>query len=102
MASTIPTVSPGLGPTPWPAGLVRCRLPVCGLLVAAALGCGRAPPPAEPPQPPATVKWEAPAQAALEEWTELTGTTVPVPDRVARVTAPVEVRVLSVFGVPGS
>jgi RND family efflux transporter MFP subunit len=71
-------------------------------LIAAALGCGRGPPPAEEKAPPATVKWEAPAQAALEEWTELTGATVPVPDRVARVTAPVEGRVLSVFGVPGS
>ncbi len=91
MAASIPTGGPRLGPVGW----------LTGLLLAAVLGCGRTPPPAEEKAPPATVKWEAPVQGALEEWTELVGTTVPVPDRVARVTAPVEGRVLSVFDVPG-
>ncbi len=99
---TIPTGGLGLDPRARVPVRFRCYPLACGLLVAAALGCGRAAPPPEEKAPPATVKWEAPAQAALEEWTELIGTTVPVPDRVARVTAPVEGRVLSVFGVPGS
>ena len=47
-------------------------------------------PPAEEKAPPANVKWEGPVQGALEEWTEMVGTTTRSPDRVARVTAPVE------------
>jgi RND family efflux transporter MFP subunit len=47
------------------------------------------------------VKWEGPVRGALEEWTELFGTTVPMPDRVARVTAPVEGRVRAVFSDAG-
>ena len=35
---------------------------------------------------------------ALEEWLELAGTTLPLPDRLARVSAPVEGRVMSIFG----
>lgn len=72
---------------------------VVTLVVAA--GCRDTPPPAEEKAPPAPVKWEGPIRGALEEWTELVGTTVPAPDRIARVTAPVEGRVLSVFGEPG-
>jgi membrane fusion protein (multidrug efflux system) len=70
-------------------------------LLAVALGCKAAAPPAEEKAPPATVKWEGPVQGALEEWTELIGTTTPAPDRVARVTAPVEGRVQSVFSDAG-
>src|SRR6476660_7735545 len=76
------------------------RLPVVLILTALA-GCSDAPRPADEKVPPAPVKWEGPIRGALEEWTELVGTTVPAPDRVARVTAPVEGRVLSVFGEPG-
>ena len=67
------------------------------LVLAAAAGCGKAAAPAEEKAPPAAVKWEGPVQGALEDWTELFGTTVPVPDRVARVTAPVEGRVQAVL-----
>jgi RND family efflux transporter MFP subunit len=43
------------------------------------------------------VKWEGARQLFLEEWTELVGTTEPLPDHAARVTAPVEGRVLAVL-----
>jgi len=81
-------------------GLKRIAAWGAGLL-AVALGCQAATPPAEEKAPPATVKWEGPVQGALEEWTELIGTTTPAPDRVARVTAPVEGRVQSVFSDAG-
>ena len=61
------------------------------------MGCNRSRPPEEEKAPPATAKWEGPVQGALEEWTELLGTTTPSNDRVARVTAPVEGRVLSIL-----
>jgi RND family efflux transporter MFP subunit len=83
--------------------LSRCRrvqmaLWVCSCqILCISLGCGQTAPPAEEKAPPATVKWEGPVQGALEEWTELIGTTTPVNDRVARVTAPVEGRVQSIF-----
>ena len=51
--------------------------------------------------PPAPVKWEGPRQLFLEEWTELVGTTEPLPDHAARVTAPVEGRVSAVLGLFG-
>jgi membrane fusion protein, multidrug efflux system len=83
------------------AGSRQC-LSRCCLLLGLCLGCrGSAPPPPET-APPATVKWEGAGQLALEEWTELVGTTTPLPDRVARVSAPVEGRVVSVFGDAGS
>jgi RND family efflux transporter MFP subunit len=65
-----------------------------------ALGCGRAAPPPGEAAPAATVKWEGPSLTALEEWTELVGTTMPLPDHVARVSAAVEGRVQWVFGDP--
>src|SRR3954451_17562876 len=67
------------------------------LLSALLAGCHKAPPPAEEKVPPSPVKWEAPRQLFLEEWTELVGTATPLPDHAARVTAPVEGRVLSVL-----
>ncbi len=70
------------------------------LLLGMAFGCSRIPPPAAEKAPPATVKWEGPLQGALEEWTEVVGTTIPLPDHVARVSAAVEGRVLWVFGDP--
>src|SRR5438034_3655377 len=78
------------------------KSPAIYVCLALAAGCGRAAKPAEEHAPPATVKWESPLQGALEEWTELVGTTVPLPDRVARVSAPFEGRVQSIFGDPGS
>src|SRR5262249_23724609 len=39
-------------------------------------------------------------QLVLEEWTDLVGTTQPLPDHAARVTAPVEGRVVSVLQGP--
>src|SRR5262249_43060153 len=64
-------------------------------------GCGKTAVPTDEKAPPATVKWEGPVQGALEEWTELFGTTIPVADRAARVTAPVEGRVQAVFSDAG-
>src|SRR4051812_14525966 len=61
------------------------------------LGCHRAAPPAPEKVPPAPVKWEGARQLFLEEWTELVGTTEPLPDHAARVPAPVEGRVLAVL-----
>jgi RND family efflux transporter MFP subunit len=73
-------------------------LPALALLLLAGLplGCGRAIPPEEK-APPATVKWESASQNALEEWTELVGTTIPLPDRYARVSAAVEGKVRTVL-----
>jgi RND family efflux transporter MFP subunit len=80
----------------------RCLF-LCCLLPCLSLGCARPAPPPPEKAPPATVKWEGALQGALEEWTELVGTTMPLPDHVARVSAPVEGRVLSLFGdSPGS
>jgi biotin carboxyl carrier protein len=67
-----------------------------------ALGCNRAPPPAEEKVPPAPVKWEGARQLFLQEWTELVGTTQPLPDHAARVTSPVEGRVLQILPAAGS
>jgi RND family efflux transporter MFP subunit len=74
------------------------RAAICLIALFLASGCGRSSAPEPEKSPPATVKWEEPLKVALEEWTELVGTTTPSPDRVARVTAPVEGRVLSIFG----
>src|SRR5438105_5742304 len=68
---------------------------VCLTLVAA---CGQGgKPPEDKGPPPANVKWEGPLQGALEEWTELVGTTLPLPDRVAFISAPVGGSVVSVL-----
>src|SRR5262249_23744970 len=67
------------------------------LLVCLPLACKRVAARAEEKVPPATVKWEGALQSALEEWTELVGTTMPLPNRIARITAPVEGRVLTVL-----
>ncbi|HEY2787575.1 MAG TPA: efflux RND transporter periplasmic adaptor subunit [Fimbriiglobus sp.] len=72
-----------------------------GFIVLTSWGCSSKPPVAEEHPPPATVKWEGPVRGALEEWTELVGTTVPVPEKIARITAPVEGRVISVFDESG-
>ncbi len=76
----------------------RCRrLVLIGMAFCALVGCGRTTPVEAEKAPPATVKWEGPLQGALEEWTELIGTTSPSPNRMARVTAPIEGRVESIL-----
>ena len=60
------------------------------------LGCSKAAPPDNPP--PAVVKWQGASENALEEWTELVGTTVPLPNHgYYRVSARVEGTVKTVF-----
>ncbi|HLW67784.1 MAG TPA: HlyD family efflux transporter periplasmic adaptor subunit [Gemmataceae bacterium] len=75
---------------------MRSSALLVGFALCLSLGCSSAPP-AEEKAPPAVVKWEGPQKVALEEWTELAGTTVPLPDRTARVAAPVEGRVISLL-----
>jgi multidrug efflux system membrane fusion protein len=69
------------------------------LLACLPLGCGRKPAPEEA-KPPAPVKWMEARQLFPEEWTELLGTTQPLPGRAARITAPVEGEVVSVLQGP--
>src|SRR5260370_35222099 len=71
-----------------PAGILLACLP---------LGCSRAP--ASPDDTPAQapVKWMEARQLFVEEWSEIVGTTQPLPDRAARVTAAVEGHVVSVL-----
>ncbi len=81
------------------------RLPF--LLLALALtvlpqGCGTPAAPEEP-KPPAPVEvTRVSTGQQLHEWTELVGSTQPLPDKVARVTAPIEGQVLAVLGDGGS
>src|SRR6478609_5619646 len=53
--------------------------------------------PSEGSPPPAAVKWKKIADTVVEEGTELVGTTVPLPDHFARVTAPIEGRVVAIL-----
>jgi membrane fusion protein, multidrug efflux system len=74
------------------------RFSLSGLLLAClALGCGQAAPPEEEKTPPAPVKWMEARQLFISEWTEIIGTTQPLPDRSAHVTAAVEGHVVSVL-----
>src|SRR5438034_10088532 len=68
------------------------------LLACLTLGCSQAPAPPEEEKHPAPVKAVAPEMKALAEWTELIGSTQPLPDRAARLTASVEGRINSVLG----
>ncbi len=78
---------------------VRGAWPLVGCLaLLTALGCQRTATPPPEKNPPATVVWKTASVNLLEEWTELVGTTTPLPDHVARVTAAAEGRVVSVFG----
>src|SRR6516225_2833915 len=81
-----------------PLRLTRVALPpLLAILLCPFLGCS-AKGPEEEKAPPAPVKWETPRLLVLEEWTELVGTTQPLPDRVAFISAPVEARVMSLPG----
>jgi membrane fusion protein (multidrug efflux system) len=77
-------------------GFLRIYLPWAVLLCMPA-GCGhQAPPPEEVPSP-APVKWMEARQFFIEEWTEILGSSQALPDRIARVTAPLEGQVVSVL-----
>ena len=70
---------------------------VGGALLLAVVFLGGAPPPPEETPPPAPVKWEPARMMSVGEWTEVIGTTQPLPERAARITAPIEGRVISVL-----
>src|SRR5260370_2594333 len=92
------SIAPDLAIRGW-SRIMRIRwLPLWAMALCLPMACSKSAAPSEEKAPPATVKWEGPLQGALEEWIELAGTTVPLPDRVARVSAPVEGRVMSIFG----
>src|SRR5262249_16109185 len=65
------------------------------LLAFSGTGCGRTAPPEE--EHPAPVGIEVPRKLFVEEWTELIGTSQPLTNHVARISAPVEGRVLSIL-----
>jgi len=71
---------------------------LAGLLLAAATGCQGAPPPPPEEHAPAPVQAEAAKKMTLGEWTDLFGTTQPLPNHSARISAAVEGHVLSVLG----
>src|SRR6516162_5545487 len=75
---------------------------VLSLLAVLPLGCQKEAAPAgeAAEEHEAPVKWEKAEKADLEEWTELLGTTQPLPNRVARISAGVEGNVLAVL--PGN
>jgi RND family efflux transporter MFP subunit len=50
--------------------------------------------------PPNPVKWETAKDFTLSEWIDVFGTTQPLPSHAARITAPVEGRVVSVLQGP--
>lgn len=83
---------------PW---TISCgRRFVYGLLVvllALPLGCKKAEEPAGEEEHAAPVKWEPAEKAELEEWTELLGITQPLPNHLARISAPVEGHVISLL-----
>jgi RND family efflux transporter MFP subunit len=78
------------------AGFLR-GVPLAMIAACFGLGCARQATPPEEEPPPAPVKWMEARQLFIEEWTELLGTTQALPDRAARITAPVEGRVVSVL-----
>ena len=66
------------------------------LTVVALAGCGGPKPPPEE-EPKAPVKWEPASRVVLEEWMELVGTTQPLPGCFARITAPIDGRIVSLL-----
>jgi RND family efflux transporter MFP subunit len=63
-------------------------------------GCTKTPAAEEEKTPPAPVKWEQARHLFLEEWKEFPGTTVPLPNHAARISAPIEGVVTSVLRAP--
>lgn len=79
--------------------LVFCRLLALGVASVLFLaGCRSATPPPEETPAQAPVKAQAAQKVVLGEWTDLLGTTQPLPNHSARVSAVVEGHVLSVLG----
>jgi multidrug efflux system membrane fusion protein len=72
------------------------RFIFAGSLVVACLGigCSKSQPPADEPPPLAPVQAENPRLLTLAEWTDLLGTTQPLPNHAARITAVIEGQVL--------
>jgi RND family efflux transporter MFP subunit len=68
----------------------------CFLIAAISLGCGS--PQTKEVTPPAPVKAEKGTMQSFGEWIGLLGVTQPLPNMSARVTAPIEGRVLWVLG----
>jgi RND family efflux transporter MFP subunit len=68
-----------------------------GLMACPLFGCGGAKA-EEEKTPPAPVKWETARLLVLEEWTEVVGTTQPLPHNLALISAAVEGRVVSLLG----
>jgi RND family efflux transporter MFP subunit len=60
-------------------------------------GCAKTPAAEEEKTPPAPVKWEQARHLFLEEWKEFPGTTVPLPNHTARISAPIDGLVMSVL-----
>jgi RND family efflux transporter MFP subunit len=80
---------------PWVRRFVFGLLAV---LLALPLGCKKEEEvPAEEEEHAAPVKWEPAEKADLEEWTDLLGITQPLPNHVARISAPVEGHVISLL-----
>jgi multidrug efflux system membrane fusion protein len=82
-----------------PAPSTVIRFFILGVLLISVSGCGRPPTPEEPP-PIAPVKWNEARQLFIQEWTDLVGTTQPLPQNSARVSAAVEGRVQWVLHAP--
>jgi len=72
------------------------------LLSLFSLGCGQTPTTPDEEKPPAPVKAVAARMVELGEWTELLGTTQPIPGRAARVSTAVEGRVTMIGGEDGA
>ena len=68
------------------------------LIAGPAIGCGGEPPAEEEEHSVAPVQAEPAKKIAMGEWTDLFGTTQPLPNHSARVSAAVEGHVLSVLG----
>ena len=66
------------------------------LTVLALVGCG-APKPTADAAPKSPVKWEPASRVVLEEWMEVVGTTQPLPGSLARITAPIDGRIVSLL-----
>jgi RND family efflux transporter MFP subunit len=71
-----------------------------GLMAISLPGCAKTPAAEEEKTPPAPVKWEQARHLFLEEWKEFPGTTVPLPNHAARISAPMEGVVMSVLRAP--
>jgi HlyD family secretion protein len=73
------------------------QVAIVPLLACLTLGCGKSPESPEDEKHFAPVKAEPVHMERLGEWTELLGTTQPLPDRTARVSASVEGHVVSLL-----